>query len=106
MANMAFFSSVPQKGDTVIYDELSHACVKDGLRLSFAKRLSFKHNDIYDLKAKIKSVCDPIYIVCESVYSMDGDLGSLKELVDLSGEIQANLIIDEAHSTGVWGKHG
>lgn len=106
MANMALFSSVPQKGDTVIYDELSHACIKDGLRLSFAKRLPFKHNDIGDLKTKIKSAKGRIYIVCESVYSMDGDIAPLKELADLANEMRANLIVDEAHSTGIWGEHG
>ncbi len=106
MANLAFFSSVPQKGDTVLYDELSHACIKDGLRLSFAKRLPFKHNDLNDLKSKLKSAEGNIYIACESVYSMDGDLAPLKELASLSDKIGAKLIVDEAHSTGIWGTKG
>lgn len=106
MANLAFFSSIPQKGDTVIYDELSHACIKDGLRLNFAKRLPFKHNSIKDLETKIKQAKGNIYVVCESVYSMDGDLASLKQIAALCSQHKANLIVDEAHSTGIWGEHG
>lgn len=106
MANLAFFSSVPQKGDTVFYDELSHACIKDGLRLSFAKRFPFKHNDLEDLKQKLKQAKGQVYIACESVYSMDGDMAPLVELAELCQTNEARLIIDEAHSTGVFGALG
>lgn len=106
MANIAFFSSVPQRGDTVIYDEYSHACIKDGCRLSTAKRLSFKHNDISDLEKKLNDATGDIFIVCEAVYSMDGDFAPLTEIVCLSKRFNAKVIVDEAHSTGIWGKQG
>jgi len=106
MANLAFFSSVPQKGDTVLYDELSHACIKDGIRLSFAKKLPFRHNDLEDLQYKMKQATGQVYVACESVYSMDGDLAPLAELALLCQQKGAFLIVDEAHSTGIWGNKG
>jgi len=106
MANLAFFSSVPQRGDTVIYDEYAHACIKDGCRLSHAKRLSFKHNDLSDLEKKLKESAGDIFIACETVYSMDGDVATLQELVTLAKKYNAKVILDEAHSTGVYGDFG
>jgi len=106
MANLAIFSALPQKGDTIIYDEYSHACIKDGCRLSMAIRRSFKHNDLIDLEKKIKSAEGEIYIACESVYSMDGDQAPLKSLAKLAHTYGAKLIVDEAHSTGVFGING
>ncbi len=107
-ANLSLFSSIPQKGDTIIYDELSHACIKDGARLSFANRLSFKHNDLDDLKKKLQkaTATGTVFIAVESVYSMDGDQAPLQDLVALAQEYQANIIVDEAHSTGLWGEKG
>lgn len=106
MANLAFFSSVPQKGDTVLYDELSHACIKDGCRLSLAQKFPFKHNDLDHLEQKLKRATGETYIVCESVYSMDGDFAPLSDLANLAEQYEAKLIVDEAHSTGVFGKKG
>ena len=106
MANLAIFSTLPQRGDTIIYDELSHACIKDGSRLSMAKRLSFKHNSLEDLERKLKAGEGQIYVACESVYSMDGDMAPLKNLSELCATYNARLIVDEAHGTGVWGVHG
>ncbi|WP_323757812.1 8-amino-7-oxononanoate synthase [Roseivirga sp.] len=105
-ANMGFFSCLPQRGDTILYDELSHACIKDGSRLSLAKSMSFKHNDLEDLERKLKVSEGEIYIACEAVYSMDGDFAPLKALCELSGKYGAKLIVDEAHSTGVFAKNG
>lgn len=105
-ANLAVLSSIPQKGDTIIYDELAHACIKDGARLSLAKRFSFKHNDLNDLENKIRKAEGRIYIAVESVYSMDGDECALKELVTLSEKYNAVIILDEAHSTGTYGDNG
>lgn len=105
-ANVGFFSAVPQKGDTILYDELIHASVKDGMRLSFAKSYSFKHNDINDLKKKLSYTEGDIYVVVESVYSMDGDSSPLIDLAhfcELEGLI---LIVDEAHGLGVFGDRG
>lgn len=106
MANLALFSSLPQRGDTIIYDELSHACIKDGCRLSLAKRLSFLHNDLEDLERKLKLAEGQIYLACESIYSMDGDAAPLAELTKLAKSYKARLIVDEAHSTGIWGNGG
>lgn len=106
MANLAFYSSVPQKGDTILYDELSHVCIKDGCRLSLAKRFSFKHNNLQDLAHKLSKAEGNVYIAVESVYSMDGDLCLLKEICDLAAKHSAFVIVDEAHSTGIWGTQG
>lgn len=105
-ANLAFFSAVPQKGDTVLYDELSHACIKDGCRLSLAQKFPFRHNDLDQLEQKLKRASGEIYICCESVYSMDGDFAPLSDLASLAEQYGARLIVDEAHSTGVFGEQG
>lgn len=106
VANLALLSSVPKKGDTIIYDELIHACVKDGARLSMANRLSFKHNNINDLKLKLSKASGQVFVVVESVYSMDGDEAPITKIVDLKGEFDFQLIVDEAHSTGYYGQDG
>jgi 8-amino-7-oxononanoate synthase len=102
--------SVPQRGDIVFYDKLSHASIRDGLRLSHAKAIGFEHNDLLSLENKLIKYCkcgsnenSDIYIVTESVFSMDGDSPDLKQLVRLSKKYQARLIIDEAHALGVFG---
>lgn len=105
-ANLSILSAIPQKEDTIIYDELIHASLKDGARLSFAQRFSFKHNDLKDLEAKIQRAKGEIYVAVESVYSMDGDFAPLLEILELTTKYQAHLIVDEAHSTGVWGERG
>lgn len=105
-ANLGLLSSVPQKGDTIFYDQLSHASIRDGIRLSFAKSFSFAHNDMGDLRKKIQQATGTIFIVTESVFSMDGDICPLAELVNISQEHNAHLVIDEAHATGVIGKRG
>ena len=106
MANLAFFSSVPQKHDTLLYDELSHACIKDGARLGTVKKFPFKHNDLDQLEQKLKRATGQIYIACEAVYSMDGDFAPLHDLAALAQRYQARLVVDEAHSTGVFGMNG
>ncbi|MGW8121372.1 aminotransferase class I/II-fold pyridoxal phosphate-dependent enzyme [Roseivirga echinicomitans] len=105
-ANLSFFSCLPQRGDTILYDELSHVCIKDGSRLSLAKSMPFKHNDVEDLERKLKLSEGEVYIACESVYSMDGDFAPLEALCQLSEKYNAKLIVDEAHSTGVFGNNG
>ncbi len=105
-ANLAVLSSIPQKGDTIIYDELAHACIKDGARLSLAKRFNFRHNDLTDLEQKIKHSQGKVFIAVESVYSMDGDECPLLELTLLAEKYGASIILDEAHSTGVMGENG
>ena len=82
-ANLGFFSSVPQRGDFVFYDEYIHASIRDGLRLSFATSNSFKHNNLVDLELKLSKVSGVKYVVVESLYSMDGDIAPLIDIVEL-----------------------
>ncbi|MDJ1471624.1 aminotransferase class I/II-fold pyridoxal phosphate-dependent enzyme [Xanthocytophaga flava] len=105
-ANTAILSAIPQKGDTIIYDEYIHASLKEGARLSFANRFAFHHNDLHDLERKMQKATGDIFVVAESVYSMDGDFAPLLKLVTLCEKYGANLIWDEAHTTGVWGRGG
>ena len=105
-ANLGLLSCVPQKGDTIIYDFLSHASIRDGIRLSPAQSFAFLHNDLNDLERRLKSSSGNIFVVTESVFSMDGDYCPLREIVDLCKKYNAHLIIDEAHATGVVGAKG
>ena len=105
-ANVGFFSSIPQRGDTVIYDELIHASVRDGMRLSFAKCYPFKHNNLDDLETQIVKANGTVYVAVEGLYSMDGDLSPLRGLATLCEKYGAYLVVDEAHSAGVYGKDG
>lgn len=105
-ANVGFFSSLPQRGDTIITDELIHASIIDGARLSFASRYSFKHNDLNSLEEKLKIAKGRIFIAVESVYSMDGDTAPLQQIVILAEKYSAALIVDEAHAVGIFGEQG
>lgn len=105
-ANVGFFSAVPQKRDTVLYDELIHASIKDGMRLSFAKSFSFKHNSLDELEQRLKKAEGDVYVVVEAIYSMDGDHADLVGFVELCNRYKACLIVDEAHSVGVFGEKG
>lgn len=108
-ANTAVLSAIPQKGDVILYDERSHASLKEGARLSFANRFSFRHNDLQDLQAKLlrhSGKGGEVFVVIETVYSMDGDIAPLSEMVELCQNYNAHLIVDEAHSTGIWGRAG
>lgn len=105
-ANLGVFSAIPQRNDTVIYDELCHASIRDGIRLGVAKSYAFKHNNLADLKTKLEKAEGTIYVAIESVYSMDGDCAPLKEMADLCKKYKAYLIVDEAHGGGVFGRNG
>jgi 8-amino-7-oxononanoate synthase len=105
-ANLGLLSSVPQRGDTIIYDYLSHASLRDGIRLSFAQSFSFRHNDLDDLEKKLRVATGNIFVVTESVFSMDGDMAPLEDMVSLCEHFKANLVVDEAHATGVTGEQG
>lgn len=105
-ANLGFFSSVPLKGDTVIYDSLVHASIRDGVRMSLAKSYSFKHNDINSLRQKLSRAEGNVYVVVESIYSMDGDKALLKEIAEVCKDAQAYFIVDEAHAGGISGPKG
>lgn len=103
-ANLGLFSCIAQRGDTVIADELIHASIIDGIRLSNANRYIFKHNDLNSLEEKLRNAKGRIFIAVESVYSMDGDLAPLVEITKLAEQYEAGLIVDEAHAIGVFGK--
>ncbi|MBK5192221.1 MAG: pyridoxal phosphate-dependent aminotransferase family protein [Flavobacteriaceae bacterium] len=110
-ANVGFFSSVPQRGDIIFYDELVHASIRDGISMSRAKAYKFKHNDIPDLCGHIERSRNinnepEIYIVTESVFSMDGDIPDLKTLAEFAEKQHCFLVVDEAHATGVFGQDG
>lgn len=109
-ANLGFFSAVLQKGDVVLYDEYIHASIRDGIRLSLAKAYKFEHNNSSDLTQKIiqhqKQNTGNIYVVTESVFSMDGDTPELVEMSKICTDNQAYLIVDEAHALGVFGNQG
>jgi len=109
-ANIGVLSSIPQKGDVILYDQLCHASIRDGIRLSFAQNFSFAHNDMDDLEKKLRSadinINNNIFIVTESVFSMDGDFCPVDQLILFSKKYNAHLIIDEAHAIGVIGENG
>ncbi|WP_276497380.1 aminotransferase class I/II-fold pyridoxal phosphate-dependent enzyme [Pontibacter litorisediminis] len=105
-ANVGLLSALPQRGDTVLYDEASHASMKDGLRLSFAKSYAFRHNNVEDLRQKLERTSGQVYVLVESVYSMDGDQAPLRELAHVCNAHKAALIVDEAHAVGLYGAKG
>jgi 8-amino-7-oxononanoate synthase len=105
-ANLGLLSCVPQRVDTILYDFLCHASIRDGIRLSNAQSYSFEHNNLADLTKKLTIATGTIFIVTESVFSMDGDMADLPALVSIAQEYNAHLIIDEAHATGIIGNNG
>lgn len=105
-ANIGLLSCVPQKGDTILYDQLCHASIRDGIRLSFAESFSFLHNNVSELEKKLSASKGNVFVVTESVFSMDGDFCPLHDLVVSCKKYKAHLIIDEAHATGVIGESG
>jgi 8-amino-7-oxononanoate synthase len=108
-ANIGLLSSVPQRGDRIFYDELCHASIRDGIRLSHANAYGFRHNDMEDLSKKFQKTSHEkgnVYIVVEGVYSMDGDLAPLIQLAEFAKHNEIRLIVDEAHATGVFGESG
>ena len=111
-ANVGFFSSVPQRNDIILYDELCHASIRDGIQMSHAKAYKFQHNDYEDLEKLLQklqtnnSELQTIYIVTESVFSMDGDAPNMETLVQLSEKFNSLLVVDEAHALGVFGDKG
>ena len=110
-ANMGFFSTVPQKGYLILFDELCHASIREGIQLSNSKSYKFKHNDVNDLLDKVDSFRSnglknesEIFVVTESVFSMDGDSPDLSQLAIGCQENRCLLIVDEAHALGVYPK--
>lgn len=105
-ANLALFSALPSRTGTVIYDDLIHASVRDGIRMSGCRAWSFRHNDLTHLEDLLVKSTGEKWVVAETVYSMDGDSPDLKKLVELCEYYNAALILDEAHSGGLYGDRG
>lgn len=105
-ANVGLFSALGQKDTTIIYDELIHASVHDGIRMSSASASIFKHNDLKHLEERLNVAKGITYVAVESIYSMDGDTAPLKEIALLCEKYNANLIVDEAHATGITANNG
>lgn len=108
-ANMALFTTLPDRHDTVIFDEFIHASARDGIRSAHARHIKVRHNDLNAYEDALKSARQKdgaIWIAVESLYSMDGDFAPLGELYALARKYDAMLIVDEAHASGVWGPGG
>lgn len=109
-ANLGFVSALLSHNDLVIYDELSHASFYDALRLGNVEGVKFRHNDLDDLESKLKRYTDrikgSIWVCMEGVYSMDGDLSPLSEMIPMIKKYGAYSMLDDAHGTGVMGSGG
>jgi 8-amino-7-oxononanoate synthase len=118
-ANVALWSTVPQIGDVILYDEYVHASIHDGMRRGRARTQSFRHNDFVDLRKHLTELKTDegvaegqkvVFVAVESFYSMDGDVVPLEEMVKVAKEMlpkgNAVLVVDEAHSNGIVGPNG
>ncbi|GGF11292.1 aminotransferase class I/II-fold pyridoxal phosphate-dependent enzyme [Hymenobacter cavernae] len=109
-ANLGFFAAVPRRGDVIFYDEASHASVKDGIRGSFATAYSFRHNEVADLERRLRRLNLPpggaVFVAVEALYSMDGDQAPLGELAAFCQQEGLYLVVDEAHTNGLYGPNG
>jgi 8-amino-7-oxononanoate synthase len=110
-ANVGFFGAVPQRSDVILFDELIHASIRDGIKMSNAKAYKYNHNDYEDLENKIVKLIhnqaeQNIYVVTETVFSMDGDSANVAVLAQLCQQYSCFLVVDEAHALGVFGNRG
>jgi 8-amino-7-oxononanoate synthase len=107
-ANLGLLSCIPQEGDVIFCDKLIHASLIDGLKLNKVEKRIFKHNNIKDLIHLLEQYPKetPKWIIVESIYSMDGDEAPLEELIQIKNQYNAEIIVDEAHSGGIYGLQG
>ncbi len=103
-ANLALFSCIAGRHDTIIVDELIHRSVHDGCMMSTARKWKFRHNDMNHLEDLLKKARGNVVIAVESLYSMDGDFAPLAAIVELAKKYHAGVVADEAHAMGVFGK--
>lgn len=111
LANFAIFSTLPQRGDLVVYDELIHASVHDGMRMSRTEHIAARHNDAGSFEDAVRrwrtsGGQGTPWLAVESLYSMDGDRAPLEALIEVVRRHDGILVIDEAHATGVLGPDG
>ncbi|MEL7533057.1 MAG: 8-amino-7-oxononanoate synthase [Bacteroidota bacterium] len=105
-ANLGIWSAIASSEDTIITDALVHASIIDGVRLSKARRMIFRHNDLAHLELLLQKAEGNIFIGTESVFSMDGDTAPLADLCQLAQRYNAAIVVDEAHSNGILGPQG
>lgn len=109
-ANEACFATVTGPEDAIVSDELNHASIIDGIRLAKAKRYIYKHNDMADLESKLSHARSEgarfILAVTDGVFSMEGELAPLPEIIEACERYQALLVVDDSHATGLLGKRG
>ncbi|MDL2243643.1 aminotransferase class I/II-fold pyridoxal phosphate-dependent enzyme, partial [Bacteroidales bacterium OttesenSCG-928-J19] len=108
MVNVGVVSCLTGREDYIIWDELDHASIIEGMRLSFSKKLKFRHNDMESLENQLKK-CEPDkvkLIVVDGVFSMEGDIANIPEIIRLARKYKANVMVDEAHGLGVLGRQG
>jgi 8-amino-7-oxononanoate synthase len=106
-ANLGLLSALAGKGDVLITDKLDHASIVDGCRLSFGETKRFRHNDMQDLERVLQqSGSSGKLIVVDGVFSMEGDIANLPEIVRLGKKYKARIMVDDAHATGILGKKG
>lgn len=106
--NLGVVSCLTGREDYILWDELDHASIIEGHRLSFSTKLKYKHNDMESLEKQLQK-CDPSkikLIVIDGVFSMEGDIAKLPEIVALAKKYNASVMVDEAHGIGVLGDHG
>jgi len=106
--NLGVISSLIDRKDTVVLDNLDHACILDGARLSFGRVLKYTHNDMASLEERLRSIDSGrgSLIVVDGVFSMEGDLSDLPRIVELAKRYHARVMVDDAHGVGVMGEHG
>ena len=106
--NEGVISCITGREDYLIWDELNHASIIEGIRLSFSNKLKYKHNDMESLEKQLRR-CEPDkvkLIVTDGVFSMEGDVAHVAEIVRLAKQYNASIMVDEAHGIGVLGNHG
>jgi glycine C-acetyltransferase len=110
VANLAVIPSITGRGDVIISDELNHASIVDGVRLSRADRAIYRHGDVVDLRARLEEAraggARRILVITDGVFSMDGDLAPLPAIVDAADDFGALVMVDDAHGEGVVGRGG
>lgn len=106
--NLGTVSAIAGRNDVIVLDRMVHASIMDAVRLSYAHVIKYKHNDMEDLEAKIKTISKEkgIIIIVDGVFSMEGDLANLPEIVRIAKKYEARVMVDDAHGVGVMGKNG
>lgn len=106
VANLGLIAALGTEEVTFLYDLEIHASMIDGMRLSKAKSIPFRHNDLDSLEWRLKEASPPVFVLIESIYSVSGDFSPLQEIANLCSHYGAALIVDEAHATGICGQNG